>query len=227
MISTRIQALNNNIIYIYIMNYIILGVILIILFYLYGRGFREGLSIKDPLIRGVADCERAGGGSGYAYCPDNDTSAIANKPATTSGYYCNACPAGPGAKCASNGGLRWYACPARDTSELSGYLPKTTKEKTGTGGYIYKSEADAKAACVAGGWKGLCTQNNTPARCAAGWFDGATEENVGYHMTALTPGYGDAGCGGGMGEAWVHYYPGRRVPIVVGCRIQPKLLKVP
>ena len=212
-------------------NYIILGVvILLILFY---NKTKENFS--DPLIRSKADCDRpselsGGGGSGYAYCAANDTSAIADKPAATSGYYCNSCPAGPGAKCPGNPGLNWYACPARDTSELSGYLPSHTKVENGkivsNGGssYIYKSEADAKAACVAGGWKGLCTQNNTPARCAAGWFDGATSTDVGYHMTKLTPGYGDVGCGGGMGEAWVPYYPGAAGAYCCGMQDSTKAL---
>ena len=75
------------------------------------------------------------------------------------------------------------------------------------GGYIYKTEAAADAACKAKGWKGLCQKVDVPPKCATGWYAGATTSTVGFHMDKDTAGFGDEGCGGGS-TAWKNYWPG-------------------
>ena len=86
---------------------------------------------------------------------------------------------------------------ATSSTANSGYL----------GGYIYKTEAAADAACKAKGWKGLCQKVDVPPKCATGWYAGATTSTVGFHMDKDTPGFGDSGCGGGS-TAWKNYWPG-------------------
>ena len=86
---------------------------------------------------------------------------------------------------------------ATSSTANSGYL----------GGYIYKTEAAADAACKAKGWKGLCQKVDVPPKCATGWYAGATTSTVGFHMDKDTAGFGDEGCGGGS-TAWKTYWPG-------------------
>ena len=52
---------------------------------------------------------------------------------------------------------------ATSSTANSGYL----------GGYIYKTEAAADAACKAKGWKGLCQKVDVPPKCATkSWYAG-------------------------------------------------------
>ena len=93
------------------------------------------------------------------------------------------------------------------TGGLGGDTPSSsTANSAYLGGYIYKTEATADAACKAKGWKGLCEKADVPPKCAAGWYAGATTTTVGYHMDKDTPGFGDEGCGGGS-TSWIHYFP--------------------
>ena len=74
------------------------------------------------------------------------------------------------------------------------------------GSYEYTTKADAKAACVAGGFAGLCTtaevgqvRSNEPAACFAGWTS-----------DAAVPGFfnlqGQAGCDANSdANSWVNY----------------------
>ena len=96
--------------------------------------------------------------------------------------------------------LVMYGCSSTSIKEgisnFGGNSAYYTSAKTGDG-YIYSTEAEADAACKSVGWDGLCRKEDVPTKCACGWYAGATAADVGYHMDANTPGWGEVGGGGG------------------------------
>ena len=179
---------------------------------------RELATLTSVLLTWLMDL--AGGGSGGActaatpaYLQKIEAAAVANPKCIAYGQQSNGCwhllqwdSATTGANKKTKSMYPDYfkvTKPPTDAQcQIGGDAATSSTANSGyLGGYIYKTEAAADAACKAKGWKGLCQKVDVPPKCATGWYAGATTSTVGFHMDKDTAGFGDEGCGGGS-TAW-------------------------